>query len=36
MIVDELGIHRDAARTLLLENGSVKKALEYYKGLQEK
>ena len=36
MIVDELGIQRDAARTLLLEHGSVKKALEYYKSMNAK
>jgi N-acetylmuramic acid 6-phosphate etherase len=36
MIVDELGIQRDAARTLLLEHGSVKKALEYYKSMNGK
>ncbi len=31
MIVDELNIQRDAARILLLQHGSVKKALEFYK-----
>jgi N-acetylmuramic acid 6-phosphate etherase len=31
MIVDELGIERETARTLLLEHGSVRKVLEYYK-----
>ena len=32
MIVEELGIQRDAARILLLEHGSVRKAIEYYRG----
>jgi N-acetylmuramic acid 6-phosphate etherase len=32
MIVDELNIQRDAARILLLQHGSVKKAIEYYRG----
>ena len=32
MIVEELGIQRDAARILLLEHGSVRKATEYYRG----
>lgn len=31
MIVEELNIQRDAARILLLEHGSVKKALEHYR-----
>jgi len=31
MIVEELGIQRDAARILLLEHGSVRKAIEYYR-----
>jgi len=31
MIVEELGIERDAARALLLEHGSVRKAIEYYR-----
>ena len=31
MIVDELNIQRDAARILLLQHGSVKKALEFYR-----
>ena len=31
MIVEELNIQRDAARILLLQHGSVKKALEFYK-----
>ena len=31
MIVDELNIQREAARILLLQHGSVKKALEFYK-----
>jgi len=31
MIVDELKIQNEAARILLLQHGSVKKALEYYK-----
>ncbi len=31
MIVEELGIERDAARALLLENGSVRKAIEFYR-----
>lgn len=31
MIVEELNIQRDAARILLLEHGSVKKALEFYR-----
>ena len=31
MIVDELNIQRDAARILLIEQGSVKKALEFYR-----
>lgn len=31
MIVEELNIQRDAARILLLEHGSVKKAVEYYR-----
>ncbi|MFN8241193.1 MAG: N-acetylmuramic acid 6-phosphate etherase [Bacteroidales bacterium] len=31
MIVEELNIQREAARILLLENGSVKKALEMYR-----
>lgn len=32
MIVEELNIQREAARLLLLQHGSVKKALEYYRG----
>jgi N-acetylmuramic acid 6-phosphate etherase len=32
MIVDELNIQSDAARILLLQHGSVKKVLEFYKG----
>lgn len=32
MIVEELDIPRDAARTLLLEHGSVRKAIEYFRG----
>jgi N-acetylmuramic acid 6-phosphate etherase len=32
MIVDELNIQKEAARILLLQHGSVKKALDYYKG----
>jgi N-acetylmuramic acid 6-phosphate etherase len=31
MIVDELNIQRDAAKILLLQHGSVKKVLEFYK-----
>lgn len=31
MIVDELNIQREAARILLIQHGSVKKALEFYK-----
>jgi N-acetylmuramic acid 6-phosphate etherase len=31
MIVDELNIQREAARILLMQHGSVKKALEFYK-----
>jgi N-acetylmuramic acid 6-phosphate etherase len=31
MIVDELNIQRDAARILLLQHGSVRKALEFYR-----
>ena len=31
MIVDELNIQREAARILLMEHGSVKKALEFYR-----
>jgi N-acetylmuramic acid 6-phosphate etherase len=31
MIVEELNIQREAARILLLQHGSVKKALEYYR-----
>jgi len=31
MIVEELNIQRDAARILLLQHGSVKKALEFYR-----
>jgi hypothetical protein len=31
MIVEELKIQSDAARILLLQNGSVKKALEVYR-----
>jgi len=31
MIVEELGIQRDAARILLLEHGSVRRAIEYYR-----
>jgi N-acetylmuramic acid 6-phosphate etherase len=31
MIVEELNIQREAARILLLQNGSVKKALEFYR-----
>ena len=31
MIVEELNIHRDAAKNLLLEHGSVRKAIEYYR-----
>ena len=31
MIVEELNIQREAARILLLQHGSVKKALEFYK-----
>jgi N-acetylmuramic acid 6-phosphate etherase len=31
MIVEELNIQSDAARILLMENGSVKKALEFYR-----
>ncbi|MCU0409451.1 MAG: N-acetylmuramic acid 6-phosphate etherase [Bacteroidales bacterium] len=31
MIVDELNIQREAARILLLQHGSVKKALEFYR-----
>lgn len=31
MIVEELNIQRDAARILLMQHGSVKKALEFYK-----
>jgi len=31
MIVEELNIQRDAARILLMEHGSVKKALEFYR-----
>ena len=31
MIVEELGIQRDAARILLLEHGSVRKAIEFYR-----
>ncbi len=31
MIVEELNIQREAARVLLLQHGSVKKALEFYK-----
>jgi N-acetylmuramic acid 6-phosphate etherase len=36
MIVDELNIPKEDARTLLIENGSVKKALEFYKGKLKK
>lgn len=32
MIVEELDIPRDDARTLLLEHGSVRKAIEYFRG----
>ena len=32
MIVEELDIQRDDARTLLLEHGSVRKAIEYFRG----
>jgi N-acetylmuramic acid 6-phosphate etherase len=32
MIVEELNIQREAARILLIQNGSVKKAIESYKG----
>lgn len=32
MIVEELNIQREAARILLMQHGSVKKALEYYRG----
>jgi len=32
MIVEELNIERDAARALLLKHGSVRKAIEYYRG----
>ena len=32
MIVEELNIQRDEARKLLLEHGSVRKAIEYYRG----
>ncbi len=32
MIVEELDIPRDAARTMLLEHGSVRKAIEYFRG----
>jgi N-acetylmuramic acid 6-phosphate etherase len=35
MIVDELNIQRDAARILLLQHGSVKKAIEYYRGKEK-
>jgi N-acetylmuramic acid 6-phosphate etherase len=31
MIVEELGIEKDAARALLLEHGSVRKAIEFYR-----
>ncbi len=31
MIVDELGIQQEAARILLIQHGSVKKALEFYR-----
>ena len=31
MIVEELNIQREAARILLMEQGSVKKALEFYR-----
>ena len=34
MIVEELNIERDAARRLLLEHGSVRKAIEFYRGKQ--
>jgi N-acetylmuramic acid 6-phosphate etherase len=34
MIVEELNIQREAARILLLQNGSVKKALEFYRSNQ--
>lgn len=36
MIVDELNIQREAAKILLLQHGSVKKALEYYRGNRQK
>jgi hypothetical protein len=32
MLVEELNIEREAARTLLLEHGSVSKALEFVRG----
>ncbi len=32
MIVEELNIERDAARALLLKHGSVRKAIEFYRG----
>jgi len=31
MIVEELGIEKDAARAMLLEHGSVRKAIEFYR-----
>jgi len=31
MIAEELNIHRDAARSMLLEHGSVRKAIEFYR-----
>jgi N-acetylmuramic acid 6-phosphate etherase len=31
MIVEELNIQRDAAKILLLQQGSVRKALEFYR-----
>lgn len=34
MIVEELNIEREAARALLLQHGSVRKAIEYFRGKQ--
>jgi N-acetylmuramic acid 6-phosphate etherase len=36
MIVEELNIQREAARILLLQHGSVKKALDYYRNKQQR